>query len=56
MTEAAKEAKRLYQREYNRKWRERNRERLKAYRDSYWERKGAELLEKRKTERECGGA
>jgi hypothetical protein len=41
LTEAAKEAKRRYQREWYRK----NREKARAYSRAYWERKGAEMKE-----------
>lgn len=39
MTEAAKEARRLYRREWNRK----NRDKVKAAQERYWERKAAAL-------------
>lgn len=47
MSEAARKAKT----EYMRQWRKNNPDKVKAHRESYWERKGAEML-KQQQERE----
>jgi len=45
LSDAAKEAKRKYQREYARKWRKENPEKVKESHQKYWEKKARELDE-----------